>query len=139
MEENWEGSERREAKRRYTVDRRLYEKRKRAFVNFILPSVIGVVVAGLVSWGAYVTHTTYSISAKFEETFKSHIEEAAKDSIATTLRMDSIVNDYNDKLVSLHEDMNEGFRELRESQRNIFNLLLQHDIGNEKSKDNAKD
>jgi hypothetical protein len=120
-------SERREFKRRLVADRREVERKKRFLANVVLPVLIGVLGAGLVSWGAYVTHTTYSISARYEETFTKHLERQAAEAIKADIRIDAIVLDYNSKIVKLHDDMSRGFAELRQHQNTIYDLLVRHE------------
>lgn len=129
----WEGNERREAKRRHEMERRTTERRKKYFFAVILPAALGILGAGLVSWGAYVTHATYSISAKYEETFVDHIDkQAVQDKIEAT-RIDDVIVDYNARISKLHDDMNDGFKEIRDTQNNIYTLLLQRGIGDNNS------
>jgi len=138
-EQDWEGAERRNAKRRYLIDRRTMERRKKYLFSVILPTMLGVFGAGLVSWGAFVTHATYSISAKYEETFVDHIDEQAISDRAQEKRIDGIVVDYNERIGELHNDMNDGFKEirdtLRDTQNSIYSLLLRKDTGGKGSSD----
>jgi len=114
--ENWEGDERREKKRRVPPDRRVIERRKRYLFNVMLPTLVAVCGAGLISWGAYVTHITYAISAKFDSEIE-HGQEGKDE------RMEMRI-DYNSKIIKLQDTMLEGFKELRESNRIIYNLLV---------------
>jgi hypothetical protein len=125
--EEWEGEERRQTKRRYTVDRRTLEKRKKYLSSVLVPTIIGLLGAGIISWGAYVTHTTYGISAKYEETFISHIENQDTKEIINDRKFESIQKDYNGKILQLHTDMNDGFKEMRSTQKDIYNLLIKQD------------
>lgn len=136
--EDWEGDERREAKRRYTIDRRIIERRKKTLFALILPTILGILGAGIVSWGAYVTHATYSISAKYEETFVDHIDDQVITGAAQEARINDIVVDYNRKIVRLHDDMNDGFKEMRDIQNNIYNLLLQRGVSGDNSDGKSK-
>lgn len=125
---DWKGEERREAHRRYTVDRRVSERRKKYWFGLLVPTIIGLLGAGIISWGAYVTHVTYNISAKYEETFLRHIEdqqEKESEAVAEVNRMES---DQNEKMRVLREDMNAGFRDLRDTQRDIYSLLLDRSV-----------
>lgn len=135
-ESDWNGMERREAKRRYTTDRRDLERKKKFWVNLLLPIVIGVGVTSIITWGAYVTHLTYGISAKYEQTFVAHLESQAAEDVKDDLRMDSIVLDYNSKILKLSENMKEGFDELREDNRIIYNLLVTHERNRIEEKQN---
>ena len=137
-ERDWEGAERREAKRRYTLDRRIMERRKRYLFSVVLPTVLGILGAGIVSWGAYVTHSTYSISAKYEETFVDHIDDQAVHDKLQRARIDGIVVDYNTRISELHDDVNDGFKEIRDTQNNIYNLLLQRGLGGDNSDGTSK-
>jgi hypothetical protein len=125
--EEWEGEERRQIKRRYTVDRRTLEKRKKYLSSVLIPTFIGLLGAGIISWGAYVTHTTYGISAKYEETFISHIENQNTTDIINDRKFESIQKDYNGKILQLHIDMNDGFKEMRSTQRDIYDFLIKQD------------
>ena len=127
LDKEWTGSERREAKRRYTTDRRELERKKKFWTSLILPVVIGIGVTSVITWGAYVTHVTYGISAKYEQTFVKHLESQDTDAIKDDIRMDSIVLDYNGKILELSRDVKEGFDELRDDNRTIYNLLVTHE------------
>ena len=133
-ESTWEGDERRETKRRYTMDRRALERKKRYMFTIILPTLLGIMGAGVVSWGAFITHATYSISAKYEETFVDHIDDQHIKETAVKTRLDHIVDDYDSKLGTLHDDMNDGFREIRVT----LNLLLQRGAGSDNSDGESK-
>ena len=127
MEKEWEGEERRESKRRYTVDRRTLEKRKKYLSSVLVPTIIGLLGAGIISWGAYVTHTTYGISAKYEETFITHIKDQDIKDVVNDHKFENMQRDYNTKIIQLHDDMNDGFKEMRSSQKDIYNLLIKQD------------
>ena len=135
-ESDWNGMERREAKRRYTTDRRDIERKKKFWVNLLLPIVIGVGVTSIITWGAYVTHLTYGISSKYEQNFVAHLESQAAEDVKDDLRMDSIVIDYNSKILKLSENMKEKFDELREDNRIIYNLLVTHERNRIEEKQN---
>ena len=122
--EDWEGLERREGKRRYVVDRRLVEKRKKYWWTLALPTIIGIVGAAIISWGAYVTHTTYAISAKYEQTFDRHVGRQLQLEATNDHRFELMQMDYNNKMLGLRQDMNTGFKEMRDSQTDIYNLLI---------------
>ena len=121
---DWEGSERREGKRRYVIDRRLAEKRKKYWWSLALPTIIGIVGAAIISWGAYVTHTTYGISAKYEQSFDKHVGRQLQLEATNDHRFELMQMDYNSKMAGLREDMNNGFSEMRNSQTDIYNLLI---------------
>lgn len=123
-DEGWDGMERREVKRRYTVDRRTVERRKKYLFSVIMPTLLGILGAGVVSWGAYVTHATYSITAKYEQGYVTYIDKQAEVDRAQDLEIKRIARDYNQKVIQLHDDMNAGFKEIRDTQQNIFGLLL---------------
>jgi hypothetical protein len=122
--ELWNGEERREVKRRHAVDRRLQERKKRYLWSIIFPVTIGIIGTAILSWGAYVTHVTYGISASYEETFKGHIQgQLVKEAeIAHKFELNKL--EYTDKLTELRRDMNLGFKEMRNTQKNIYNLLI---------------
>lgn len=125
--EEWEGDERRETKRRYTFDRRTLERRKKYLSSILIPIFIALLGGGVISWGAYVTHTTYGISAKYEETFISHIKNQDTKEVINDRKFESIQKDYNGKILQLHTDMNDGFKEMRSSNKDIYNLLIKRD------------
>lgn len=124
LDKEWTGDERRESTRRIPPDRRSTERRKKYFFNIIVPTVIAVVGAGLVSWGAYVTHVTYAISAKFDSSYASHVAiQNEHDQEDKDERMAMRI-DYNSKIIKLRETMDAGFKEMRESNRTIYNLIV---------------
>ena len=82
---------------------------------------------GVISWGAYVTHTTYGISARYEETFTTHIEDQNRNEKINDYRFENMQRDYNTKIIRLHDDMNDGFKEMRSSNKDIYNLLIKRD------------
>ena len=127
MDRDWDGEERREAKRRYTIDRRDVERKKKYWINLFLPIVVGVLVTSLMSWGVYITHTIYTISANYEQTFKKHMEDQSAEAVRDDIRMDAMQVDYNSKISRLHDDMMEGFKELRNSQNLIQKLIVSKD------------
>jgi hypothetical protein len=122
--DDWEGAERREVKRRYAQERRVTERRRKYIFSILLPIFIGLLGTGVISWGAYVTHTTYGISAKYEETFITHIDDQVVRDTVNDYKFESIQKDYNTKIMQLHNDMNDGFKEMRESNKDIYNLLI---------------
>lgn len=119
----WEGEERRETRRRYTIDRRILERRKRYWSSLLLPVFVGIVVTAIVSWGAYVTHVTYGISAKYEESFVKHVREQLKKEAHNEHRLEMIQTEHNSQMARLRDDMNTGFKEIRAFQHDIYNLL----------------
>jgi hypothetical protein len=128
-------TDRRSSKRRTYTDRRVAERKKRFLMGVVLPVCLGVVATGIVSWAVFITHTTFTISAGYEETFKRHLERQATDAVRDDIRMDSMVLDYNSKILKLNEDMTEGFDELRKQQTNIYNLLVHHEAKRGAEKD----
>lgn len=134
--ESWPDGDRRMAKRRYMSDRRQMEKRKHFWNTVILPVLIGIAGAGIISWAAYVTHTTYTISAKYEANFVKHMEKTARENLSTAAKIDNIILDYNTKITGLHDDMSDGFRELRESQQSIYNLLVEYEAKRSNKQEN---
>jgi hypothetical protein len=134
-EDNWNGEvERRESKRRYTLDRRLYEKRKKYWINLLLPIVLGVVVTGIVSWAAYVTHLTYGISAKYEQSFVSHINDQLKKDALIEHKMELLQVNHDQDLRQLKEAMETGFKEMRSFQHDIYKILAQQTVKPNESK-----
>jgi len=124
--EDWEGDERRECKRRFNVDRRNMERKKRYFFGILMPIIIGVVLTGIVSWGAYVTHVTYKISANYEETFVKHMGEQNSREVVINHRLDLMTRDYGLKVDTLRSEVTEGLREIREVQSQMYRLLVQY-------------
>ena len=121
--DDWSGEERREARRRYTLDRRELERRKKYWSSLILPVIIGIVATAIVSWGAFVTHVTYGISAKYEESFVKHVNDQLKKEAYNEHRLELIQAEHNAQMARLREDMNTGFKEIRAFQHDIYNLL----------------
>ena len=128
---NWEGEERREAKRRYTIDRRLLERRKKYWSTLLLPVLAGIIVTGILSWGAYVTHITYGISAKYEESFVKHIKDQLKKDALMDHKLELIQAEHNRQMIRLRDDMNTGFKEIRVFQRDIYSILVKQQIQEE--------
>jgi hypothetical protein len=133
---DWRGDERREAKRRDLIDRRGPERRKKYWWSMVLPTLIGIMGAAVISWGAYVTHTTYGISAKYESQFDQHIGRELQVEATNNHKLELMQMEYNDKMLILRKDMlilrkdmNEGFKEMRASQLDIYNLLLENRQG----------
>lgn len=122
-EYDWEDKERREAKRRYTIDRRTVERRKKYWYNLFLPILLGVLGAGLVSWGAYVTHVTYGISAKYEESFVRHVADQLKKEALNDHKLELMQMEHSTQMTSLRDDMNTGFKEIRAFQHDIYNII----------------
>lgn len=131
MENNgWEGDNRREVKRRLDVDRRSQERRRRYWWTVLFPIIIGIIGTAVLSWGAYVTHTTYGISAKYEQTFVSHIRDQIQKDADTNHKLEITKIEQGQELDQLRKDMNEGFSDLRKSQQDIYNLIINQQSGN---------
>jgi len=128
---DWGGEERRESKRRYTIDRRILERRKKYWSNLLLPVLAGIIVTGIISWGAYVTHITYGISAKYEESFVKHIKDQLKKDALTDHKLELIQAEHNRQMNRLRDDMNIGFKEIRVFQRDIYSILVKQQIKEE--------
>jgi hypothetical protein len=128
--EDWDGVDRRAVKRRYTTERR----RGKYWLNLLAPIAMGVILTGIVSWGVYVTHTTYNISAKYEETFIGHIEGQEKKEVYAERRRDAIVVDYNRKIDKLSDEVADGFREIRDGNNSIINLLLKREASKQQGR-----
>ena len=124
-----EKDERRRAKRRYKTDRRIIERRKKYWWMIIFPILIGVCATALISWGAYITHVTYTISANYETNFVAHISARAKKDAIIEDKVETLRKDYTQKLGTLRTEMNEGLKEIRDTNLAIYNLLLQHEGG----------
>lgn len=106
------------------MDRRTLERRKRYWWSVVFPIVIGIIGTAIISWGAYVTHTTYGISAKYEQTFVTHIRDQLQKDADTNHKLEITKLEYNKELDELRKDMNEGFSEMRRAQTDIYNLII---------------
>jgi hypothetical protein len=147
---DWDGEERREAKRRYTTDRRRGEARKRIWVNIVLPAIVGIGLTSLLSWAIYVTHTTYTISAIYDQTFKKHIDSQAVIAAKNAAKLKEIATDSDkemkelrkihvDDMRALRSDMSNGFREIRNTQGAIYDILVKRvGEGEKKNEDDDK-
>jgi hypothetical protein len=122
LDEEWQGEERREARRRYTIDRRTFERRKKYWSSLLMPIIVGLIATSIVTWGAYVTHVTYGISAKYEETFVRHVAEQLKKDAEVDRRLNMIRSDYSNQMDRLRDDMNAGFKDLRDFQHDIYSI-----------------
>ena len=129
MEEEWDGEERRETSRRVPPDRRIVERRKKYALNIILPTIVAIMGGGLISWGAYVTHVTYSISAKFDSSYAAHVANQDKHDQEDKDERMAMRIDYNSKILKLRGAMDDGFKEFRDSNRSIYNLLVSRTFG----------
>jgi len=121
---DWTGDERREYMRRYSGERRVVERRKKYWWSVVLPIILGLLGTGVISWAVYVTHTTYGISAKWEQSFGRHVQDQLQKEASDDHRIELMKIDHNSEMTSLRRDMNEGFKEIRGSQKDIYNLLL---------------
>ena len=124
-----EKEERRVSKRRDAIDRRIAERRKKYWWGVVFPVLIAVCASALVSWGAYITHVTYTISANYEASFVSHVEDRAKKDKAIEGRFQALRSDYNSQIDMLHTDLNNGLADIRKTNLAIYNLLLRHNGG----------
>jgi predicted PurR-regulated permease PerM len=122
--ENWDGVEKRETRRRYTLDRRMSERRKRYWWAVIFPVILGVGITALISWGVYVTHTTYRISANYEKTFVQHIEKEIEREALVEHRLEVIRADYTNRIDSLKEDLKTSLQDIKSVQTQIYRILL---------------
>lgn len=123
-DQSWEGGNRREVKRRLDVDRRLLDRRKRYWWSVLFPIVIGIIGTAVLAWGAYVTNTTYGISAKYEQTFTSHIRDQLQKEADTNHEIELMKLRQASELQELRRDMKDGFKEVRSTQKDIYNLIL---------------
>jgi len=141
--EGWEGIDRRASRRRYLADRRAREKRKKYWWSVIFPIIVSICCGALISWGAYVTHVTYTISANYETSFLKFIEERAQKDASVEHEIEMLKTDYTNKLGLLRSDMtsqiNEirldmkaGMKEIRETNVRIYDLLLRVQRDNRK-------
>ena len=124
-----EREERRVTKRRDMIDRRVVERRKKYWWGVIFPIIVAVCVSALISWGAYITHVTYTISANYEASFVAHVKDRSTKDKAIDDRFEVLRSDYNTKIEMLHVDLNNGLAEIRKTNLAIYNLLLQHQGG----------
>lgn len=122
--QDWDGVEQRETRRRYIFDRRVAERRKRYWWSVMFPILLGSIMTALISWGVYVTHVTYRISANYEETFVRHIESGIEREAQFEHRVDLIRVDYISRINSLKEDMTRSLREIKDIQTAMYQLLL---------------
>jgi len=120
----WAGLERREVRRRYIPDRRAAERRKRYWWSVVFPIILGACLTAVISWGAYVTHVTYSISANYEKTFVHHIEAQADKNALVEHKLELIKKDYTGGINAIRKDMTTGFSEIRNIQNAMYRLLL---------------
>jgi hypothetical protein len=134
-EEQWDGVEQRESRRRYTIDRRSSERRKRYWWSVIFPIVLGAVLSALISWGVYVTHITYKISANYEETFVSHIEKELERDAQVEHKLEMMKTDYSNRMNLMRSDMSSGLKEIRDMQASMYRLLLDHERTRAKSEE----
>ena len=115
--------ERRESQRRRTLDRRADEARRQLWRLRLLPILVTILGGALVSWGAYVTHLSYSINANYEKVFLHYISEQKDKESAAGRRLDVLNHEFNAKLESLRTDVYNSMAEMRSTLRNIYNLL----------------
>ena len=124
---DWDGVEKRQTRRRYTLDRRVAERRKKYFWSVVFPIVLGAVLSGLLSWGVYVTHVTYRISAGYEETFVKHLEmEVEKDKILEH-KLELMKAEYTGQMRTIRAEMAQSLKEIRDMQMTMYRLLLDHE------------
>ena len=123
-DEDWDGVEQREVRRRYTIDRRTLEKRKRYWWSVIFPIILGCLLTGIMSWGVYVTHVTYRISANYETTFVKHIGAQIEKDAAINHRLELMKADYTTRMTQMRSDMADGLKEIRNMQGTMYRLLL---------------
>jgi hypothetical protein len=129
--ENWDGEEeRRTMTRRELADRRAKERRRKYWFNLLVPIGLSIGIGGVISWGVYVTHLTYGISAKYEESFVKHVQDQLQKDAFYDHRLELLQIDYSEKISSLRSDMAEGLREIRDTQKDMYKLLLKHNEDN---------
>lgn len=138
-EKQWDGVEQREIRRRYNIDRRSTERRKRYVWSVILPIFLGAGLSALVSWGVYVTHITYRISANYEETFVRHIESQVEESTAMDHRLEVMKAEYTTGMRTLRREMTSGLKEIRDMQAAMYHILLENKRQAKKLKGPAAD
>lgn len=126
-ENEWNGDDRRDSRRRFLTDRRASARRHRFMWSVFFPIVAGIIGTGVVSWGAYVTHVTYSISANYEQSFEKYIEDNNGHIADVHMKVNEMQDDYNQKILELRHDLNASFKEMRDAQNAIYNFLIQHD------------
>ena len=124
-EKDWDGVEQREIRRRYLIDRRVTDKRKRYMWSVVFPIILGSILTALISWGVFVTHTTYRISASYEETFVKHIEREIEKDLVLEHRLDMIKADFTNRMDTMSADTKSGFAEIRTMQTAMYQLLLE--------------
>ncbi len=124
-QQDWDGVEQREVRRRYTLDRRVAERRKRYWWSVVFPILLGTGLTALISWGVYVTHTTYRISANYEKTFVRHIDKVIKREALVEHRMEIMKADYINRIDSLKVDVKASLTEIKDIQTAMYRLLLE--------------
>ncbi len=134
-DENWDGVEQREVRRRYTIDRRTRERRKRYWWSVVFPIILGAGLSALISWGVYVTHVTYRISANYEETFLKHINAELEKDAATQHKMELMEADYTSSMASIRSEMAGGLKEIRDMQATMYRFLLNKERQDKKSEE----
>ena len=125
-DEKWDGVDQREIRRRYTVDRRKSEKRKRYWWSVIFPILLGGALSALISWGVYVTHVTYRISANYEETFVKYIAQQLEKETALDHRLELMRNDYTNRMNAIRLEMTAGIDRIRSVQDAMYRILLEY-------------
>jgi len=125
-DEDWDGVEQREVRRRYTFDRRTLERRKRYWWSVIFPILLGTILTGLLSWGVYVTHVTYRISANYEETFVKHIEKEIEKEAQLEHKFELIKADHMRSMEAIRLETSKGLAEIRSMQATMYRLLLEN-------------
>lgn len=125
--QDWDGVDTREVRRRYLFDRRMRERRKRYWWSIIFPIFLGSVLTALISWGVYVTHVTYRISAGYEETFVKHIENEIQEAAALEHKMEMMKIEYTGRLDSIRSETMKQLSEIRAMQSNMYQLLLDNE------------
>lgn len=124
--QDWDGVEQRETRRRYTLDRRKSERKKRYWWSVIFPIILGTGITALISWGVYVTHTTYRISANYEKTFVQHIDKETEREAQVEHKLEVIRTDYTNRIDSLKGDMTASLKDIKDMQILMYRLLLNH-------------
>ena len=131
-DKDWNGVEQREIRRRYTIERRVNERRKRYWWSIIFPILLGSILTALISWGVYVTHITYRISASYEETFVKHIEREIEKDAVLEHKFEMMKAEYTNRMDTISSDTKFELAEIRKMQTAMYQLLLNERRGNDK-------
>jgi hypothetical protein len=128
FDENYKtDQERRSSPRRFSSDRRLWERRKSYLIKILVPILGAVVFGGILAWAVYVTHTTYTISANYEKSFIQHVADQIRRDVTVDHKFELFSSDYHNQINRLRDEVNTDQREIRSALNKIYDLLLRHE------------